>query len=73
MPIELHEEEVVDEDESYFVYLNEDDPARGLLKGDLDKAASVIKYKTAMVPDPVKTMERTKAACEIVAKGRAGL
>lgn len=80
MPIEMHLEDVVDDDNSWFVYTQEPeydingDPTGENVDGELDQEASVIKTKKMMVPvRPSEVMERTKAACEQVARARAGL
>lgn len=68
-PIECLDEEVVDTDNSYLVYLKDAD---GEDTFDLDMEASVVKYKVAKVPArPSDAMERTRKACETVAKQRA--
>lgn len=71
MPIEYVEEDVVDDENSYYVYDKEPDPETGEL-GVINREASVIAYKTMMVPArPSDAMERQKGACEAVAKRRA--
>lgn len=67
-PIEYAEEEVIDEDNSYLVYLKDAD---GEDTFEIDKEASVINYKIANVPvRPSDVMARTKKACEVVARRR---
>ena len=69
-PIEYADEEVVDADNSYLVYLKDAD---GEDTFEIDKEASVVKYKIAKVPvRPSDVMARTKKACEVVARRRAG-
>lgn len=69
-PIEYADEEVVDTDNSYLVYLKDAD---GEDTFDIDMEASVVKYKVAKIPArPSDVMERTKKACEVVARKRAG-
>jgi hypothetical protein len=68
-PIETADEEVVDTDNSYIVYLKD---AEGEDTFEIDKEASVLKYKIAKVPvRPSDVMARTKKACEVVARRRA--
>lgn len=80
MPIEMHMAEVVDDDDSYYVYTQEPEldldgqPTGETIQGHLDEVASVIVTKKMMVPvRPSDVMERTKAACELVARSRTGL
>jgi hypothetical protein len=69
-PIEMSDEEVVDNDNSYIVYLKD---AEGEDTFEIDREASVLKYKIAKVPvRPSDVMARTKSACEVVARRRAG-
>jgi hypothetical protein len=69
-PIEMSEEEVVDNENSYIVYLKD---AEGEDTFEVDQEASVLKYKIAKVPvRPSDVMNRTKQACEVVARRRAG-
>src|ERR1035441_6423440 len=69
-PIEMSDEEVVDNDNSYIVYLKD---AEGEDTFEIDQEASVLKYKVAKVPvRPSDVMARTKSACEVVARRRAG-
>jgi hypothetical protein len=69
-PIEMSEEEVVDNDNSYIIYLKD---AEGQDTFEIDQEASVLKYKIAKVPvRPSDVMARTKSACEVVARRRAG-
>jgi hypothetical protein len=68
-PIEMTDEEVVDEDNSYIAYLKDAD---GEDTFEIDAEASVLAYKTAKVPArPSDVMARTKKACEVVARQRA--
>jgi hypothetical protein len=68
-PIEMTEEEVMDTENSYIVYLKD---AEGEDTFDIDQEASVLKYKTAKVPlRPSDYMKRTKTACETIARQRA--
>jgi hypothetical protein len=69
-PIEYIDEEVVDEDNSYLKYLKDAD---GEDTFEIDREASVVKYKVASVPArPSDVMARTKKACETIARKRAG-
>ena len=69
-PIEYADEEVVDTENSYLVYLKDAD---GEDTFEINKEASVVKYKMAKVPArPSDVMERTRKACEVVARRRAG-
>jgi len=69
-PIEMSDEEVVDNDNSYIVYLKD---AEGEDTFEIDREASVLKYMIAKVPvRPSDSMKRTKTACEMVARRRAG-
>ena len=79
-PLEMIEDEVVDDENSYYVYEQEPEldvatgaPTGRMINGTLNREASVLAYKRMMVPArPSDVMERTKAACEIVARKRAG-
>lgn len=79
VPIEMVEDEVVDDENSYYVYEQEPEydvatgqPTGRLVNGTLNREASVLIYKKMMVPArPSDVMERTKKACEIVARQRA--
>jgi hypothetical protein len=87
MPIEYKEAQVVDDEKSNYVweivpavdengdYLYNPDGSHVLTQGEnLDEAASTIFYKMAMVPaNPTDEMLRIKAACEVIARKRAGL
>ena len=67
-PIEMSDEEVVDNDNSYIVYLKD---VEGEDTFEIDREASVLKYKIAKVPvRPSDVMKRTKQACEVVARRR---
>lgn len=68
-PIEMSDEEVMDVDQSYIVYLKD---AEGEDTFEIDREASVLKYKIAQVPvRPSDVMARTKQACEVVARRRS--
>lgn len=68
-PIEMTEEEVIDEDNGYIVYLKN---AEGEETFEIDQEASVLKHKIAKVPvRPSDAMARTKKACEVVARRRS--
>jgi hypothetical protein len=68
-PIEMANEEVVDEENSYIVYLKDAD---GEDTFEIDQNASVLKYKVIEVPvRPSDVMARTKKACEFVARERS--
>lgn len=79
-PVEMVEDDVIDEDNSYIVHIKEPEAdIHGNLTGEMidggiiDQEASVIVYKKMRVPArPSDYMERTKAACEAVARQRAG-
>lgn len=80
MPIEMHMADVVDDANSYFVYTEEPEfdldgrPTGETIQGHLDEQASVVVTKPMLVPiRPSDAMERMKAACELVARSRAGL
>lgn len=69
-PIEMTDEEVIDEENSYIVYLKDAD---GEDTFEIDQEASVLKKRIAKVPvRPSDAMARTKKACEVVARRRAG-
>lgn len=68
-PIEMIEDEVLDEDNSYIVYKKDQE---GEDTFEIDHNASVLRYKTAKIPArPSDVMARTKKACEVVARRRA--
>jgi hypothetical protein len=88
MPIEYIDAEMVDDEHSYYVWKQEPlmdenmqyvtNPVDGtivMVQGtELDETASVIRYKWGKVPkNPSDQMLRLKAACEAVARRRAGL
>lgn len=80
MPLERAMQEVVDEENSYYVYTQEPEYDRegiatgNYVDGKVDQAASVIATKMAEVlVRPSDVTLRTKKACEIVAQRRAGL
>lgn len=87
-PIKYVEREVVDDENSFYVWKLEQEsdehgnPVFDLVTGqpkmvqgsELDEQASVIRYKIASVPEkPTDEMFRIKKACEVVARKRAGL
>lgn len=66
-PIEMIEDEVLDEDNSYIIYRKE----KGEDTFEIDHEASVLRYKIAKIPArPSDVMARTKKACEVVARSR---
>jgi hypothetical protein len=77
MPLQYIQAEIVDEDRSYYVYeqvAGEDEQGNAIwVDGDnIDEGASVVQYKTAMIPkNPSDQMLRIKGASEIVARRRA--
>lgn len=82
MPIEYEMKNMVDDENSYYVWVQEPeyDHETGLPTGrtvngsELDEMASVIRYKMGRVPKrPSDEMYRIKAACELIARERAGL
>jgi hypothetical protein len=79
MPVTYKEVQVVDENKSHYVYLqttakDKDGLFYAVDSDEIDEEASTIVYKTAQVPEqPTDTVARIRAACEIVAKERAGL
>ncbi len=88
MPIEYMQAEVVDDENSYYVWHTEQevdaygnpifDPATGqpsMIQSDkLDEEASVIVTKMANVPkNPAHLQLRIKKACEVIARRRAGI
>lgn len=69
-PIEMVKDEVLDEENSYIVRKKDAD---GEDTFEIDEQASFLKYKIAEVPArPSDVMARTKKACEVVARRRAG-
>jgi hypothetical protein len=69
-PLVLSPVEVVDEDNSIFIWIREpteDDPF-----GQMDRDASVLVYKNVMAPAPTDVHRRNKKAQEIVARKRSG-
>lgn len=65
-PIEMIETDVVDDDNSYYVYVKD-----GNGEDVIDQQASVLSYKKMMVPArPTDVMQRVKLACEEIAKRR---
>lgn len=72
-PVEMSEQEVIDEDNSYLVYKKATLTAGEPDEPELDAEQSVVKYKKIMAPTrPSDVMERTKKAQEIIARQRAG-
>lgn len=68
-PIEMIKQEVVDENESYIVYVKDADGEDTM---EINDNASVIRYREAMIPArPSDVFARTKTACEIVARRRS--
>lgn len=61
--------EVVDDERSVFVWIEE--PSDENPFGKMDRDASTIVHKTQMAPSPVDVQARVKKACEIVARRRA--
>lgn len=80
-PIEYVEREVIDDETSHYVWIKEPvvdefgNETGHMADGpELDREASVINYKMASVPaQPTDNMLRTKAACEQIARQRAGV
>jgi hypothetical protein len=87
-PINYVDREVVDDDNSFYVWKQEPETDEHgnyvidimtgqpkMVQGsELDEQASVIRYKIASVPEkPTDEMFRIKKACEVVARKRAGL
>jgi hypothetical protein len=79
MPLETEVADVVDDEHSYYVWTEVPEidhagqPTGRMVKGELDRQASVIAYKKATVPKrPIDAQIRTKKAQEIVAQKRAG-
>lgn len=74
MPLETHVTDVIDDENSYYVWTEADENGKPTQASELDEQASVIAYKKARVPvRPVDAQVRTKAAHETVARRRAGL
>lgn len=68
-PIEMIKRDVVDDDNSYLVYVKDTDGEDTM---EIDEDASVVHYKEAMVPiRPSDFFARTKRACEVVARRRS--
>lgn len=67
--LKLSPVEVVDEDKSVFVWIEE--PSDENPYGKADPELSVIVYKNEMAPAPVDVQARVKKACEVVARRRA--
>lgn len=73
-PIEYVATQVVDEDQSTYVWKQRASEGAWEDSDELDEDASIIVYKMAMVPKrPTDAMLRIKAACEQVARKRATL
>jgi hypothetical protein len=81
-PVELHEIEVIDEDNSYLVWEQVpavDDSGAALVPlqlvngENLDEKASVIVHKNILAPvRPSEVLERTQKACAAIAEKRSG-
>jgi hypothetical protein len=77
-PIEMEEQQVIDEEESFLVWIQQPETDEWgnetgvMVDGtDIDMNASVIVYKIAVVPKrPSDVGERTRKAQEIVARSR---
>jgi hypothetical protein len=69
MPIETSPMEVVDEDNSNFVWIEEPNDENPY--GKMDEDASTLAYKLVQVPSPAHVQQRVKSACELVARRRA--
>jgi hypothetical protein len=68
-PLALSPQEVVDEDKSIFVWIEEPNDENPY--GKMDEDASVLVMKAIMVPAPTDVQQRVKKACEIVARQRS--
>lgn len=68
-PLKLSPVEVVDEEKSIFVWIEEPSDENPYGKADPDE--TIIVYKNEMAPAPVDVQARIKKACEIVARDRA--
>ena len=69
-PLKLSAVEVVDEENSLFVW--EEEPSDES-PGKMDPDASIIAYKFVDAPAPTDVQARVKKACEIVARQRAAV
>lgn len=70
-PLELSPVEVVDEENSQFVWIEEPNDENPY--GRMDEDASTIVHKIAMVPSSAAATARIRKACETVASRRAGV
>jgi hypothetical protein len=68
-PLKLHPVEVVDDEKSVYVWIEEPNDENPY--GKADPELSVIVYKNEYAPAPVEVQARVKKACEIVARNRA--
>lgn len=68
-PLKMSPMQVVDDDQSTFVWFEE--PSDESPYGSMDEDASNIVYKWIDVPQGSDVAARVKKACEIVARGRA--
>lgn len=69
-PLVLSPVEVVDEENSVYIWIEE--PSDDNPYGRMDPDASIIAYKTEMAPAPTDVHRRNKKAQEIVARRRSG-
>jgi hypothetical protein len=67
-PLKLSAVEVVDEENSLFIWIEEPSDTS---PGQMDPDASIIAYKFVDAPAPTDVQARIKKACEIVARRRA--
>jgi hypothetical protein len=68
-PLKLSPVEVIDEENSVYVWIEE--PSEENPFGEMDRELSHIAYKHEMAPAPTDVQARIKKACEIVARRRA--
>ena len=68
-PLALSPVEIVDEEKSVYVWIEE--PSEENPFGRADPDLSVVVHKTVMAPAPTDVQQRVKKACEIVARKRA--
>lgn len=68
-PLALSPVEVVDEDKSVFVWIEEPNDENPY--GKMDEDRSIIVNKIEMAPAPAHVTARVKKACEVVARTRA--
>lgn len=67
-PLQMSKVEVVDEDNSLFIWLEEpSDESPGIM----DTENSIIEYKLVDAPAPTDVQARWKKACEVIARQRA--